>query len=287
MLLSRHKKSPPRNPPPGKRFLINGLPKTGTHLAKKILHLAGMQQHPFTLAAYHADQAIITWDKSSEAVFGPAVEIGTLQPKPIHDLLLRQVLRSIPPFHVFNGHCTHTTALSSLLKQEEIQIITIIRDPRDVVVSLSEYLMKHEHPLYHGKSWNKCLKQSILGYSSIHTTKVQPTEDRSWAQAWRAFLPWKENSEVLFLRFEDLIGPEGGGSEKKQLQNIHRILELIGKRELSAEEICGKVFGGTRTFHVGGIGRWKEKFTPENKFLFKEAIGDLLIKMGYDTTNDW
>ena len=114
------------------------------------MHLAGMQQHPFTLAAYHADQAVVSWDRKYKSTLGPAVEIGALQPKPMHDLLLREVLRSIPPLHVFNGHCTHSDALADLLQQEEIQTIALVRDPRDVVVSLAEYLIKHEHPQYRG-----------------------------------------------------------------------------------------------------------------------------------------
>lgn len=235
----------------------------------------------------NTDQAIISWDRNFEATLGAAVEIGALQPKPIHDLLLRQVLRSVPPLHVFNGHCTYSDALANLLQQEEIQTIALIRDPRDVVVSLAEYLMKHDHPQYQGKSWNKCLTQAITGYSPIHTPTVRPTEERGWKQAWQAFLPWKEQKNVLFLRFEDLVGPEGGGPVEIQLQNIRRILDFAGKHELPAEQIRGDVFGGTRTFRTGGIGRWKEKFTPENKSRFKDAIGNMLVELEYETGNDW
>ncbi len=185
----------------------------------------------------------MSWNRKYESTLGPAVEIGALQPKPMHDLLLREVLRSIPPLHVFNGHCTHSNALADLLLQEEIQTIALVRDPRDVVVSLAEYLIKHEHPQYRGKSWNKCLRQAIEGYSPIHAPRVRPTEERGWQQAWQAFLPWKEVKGVLFLRFEDLVGPEGGGSEETQLQNIRRILDFAGKQTLPAEEIHGNVFG--------------------------------------------
>ncbi|WP_419596745.1 hypothetical protein [Thiolapillus sp.] len=55
---------------------------------------------------------------------------------------------------------------------------------------------------------------------------------------------------MLFLRFEDLVGPEGGGSEETQLQNIRRILDFAGKQTLPAEEIHGNVFGGTRTIRT-------------------------------------
>ncbi len=286
ILFSRNKKLPPLNSPPGMRYLVNGPPKSGTHLAKKILGLTGLQQHPFTLAAYHADQAIHTWDARQEKLLGPMIEIG-MQPKPIHDLLLRQSLRSIPPANVFNGHCTHTPALVQLLKEEQIRVVSVIRDPRDIVVSLAEYLKKHNHPSYQNLSWNKCLRQAILGYSAVHVTKVAALEERNWGQVWEAFLPWVEEKQVLTLRFEDLIGPEGGGSGKVQLENLEAILAFLDKEALPASEIQKKIFGGTRTFNVGDIGRWKEKFTKDNKALFKQVIGNLLVKLDYEADDDW
>jgi len=32
---------------------------------------------------------------------------------------------------------------------------------------------------------------------------------------------------------------------------------------------------------------WRTSFTPENKALFKEVAGDLLIQLGYEKDNDW
>ena len=280
-------KAPAITPSPGKRFLVNGLPKTGTHLARKILQLSDIQPHPFTLAAYHADQAVVSWDESQRALLGQPIEIGALHPKPVHELLLRQTLRSIPPGQVFNGHCTHTPALSRLLKEENIQVVSIIRDPRDVVVSLAEYLKKHDHPQYRNKSWNKGLATAIQGYAQIHTSRVPSRQGRSWAEAWQAFLPWQDDDNSLVLRFEDLVGNKGGGSDAAQLKNITNILEFIGKPQLSADKICQDVFGGTRTFHVGGMGRWKEKFSPENIELFKQAIGSILVQMNYASDDNW
>jgi hypothetical protein len=269
MPLFSSKKIHPISPSPGRRFLVNGLPKTGTHLAKKILQLSGIQPHPFTLGAYHADQAVMSWDKSRASSYGRAIEIGALHPKPIHELLLRQLLRSIPPGQVFNGHCTHTPGLSTLLHEEDIQVVSIIRDPRDVVVSLAEYLKKHDHPQHQNQSWNKCLATAIRGYGQIHESRVPAREERSWGDAWHAFLPWQDDNNTLVLHFEDLIGAKGGGSDPAQRDNIRKILHFIDKPASSAEKICENVFGGTRTFHVGGMGRWKEKFTPENIALFK------------------
>jgi hypothetical protein len=37
----------------------------------------------------------------------------------------------------------------------------------------------------------------------------------------------------------------------------------------------------------GRIGGWKDFFTDKHKQLFKEKFGKTLIKLGYETSNQW
>ena len=41
------------------------------------------------------------------------------------------------------------------------------------------------------------------------------------------------------------------------------------------------------TFHSGKIGGWREHFTPAHKQLFNQDAGDLLVKLGYESSLDW
>jgi hypothetical protein len=41
------------------------------------------------------------------------------------------------------------------------------------------------------------------------------------------------------------------------------------------------------TFRKGKPGNWQEHFTETNKALFKEHAGDLLVRLGYETGEDW
>jgi hypothetical protein len=45
--------------------------------------------------------------------------------------------------------------------------------------------------------------------------------------------------------------------------------------------------GRSRTFRSGKTGGWREQFTEEHKALFKDIAGDLLVRLGYEKTNDW
>ena len=40
------------------------------------------------------------------------------------------------------------------------------------------------------------------------------------------------------------------------------------------------------TFRKGKPGNWQEHFSEQNKALFKEMAGDLLIRLGYETSQD-
>jgi hypothetical protein len=43
-----------------------------------------------------------------------------------------------------------------------------------------------------------------------------------------------------------------------------------------------------RSFYRKGIvGEWRSQFEPQDKVLFKELAGDLLIRLGYESKSDW
>jgi hypothetical protein len=43
----------------------------------------------------------------------------------------------------------------------------------------------------------------------------------------------------------------------------------------------------SKTFRAGKTGEWKRYFKDEHKSLFKEVAGDLLVRLGYEKSNDW
>jgi hypothetical protein len=94
---------------------------------------------------------------------------------------------------------------------------------------------------------------------------------------------------VLSIRFENLVGPQGGGSQEAQIQTITAIAQHINQPITEYEAIfygeC--IFGGTFSFNKGKIGSWKDYFTPDQRKLFKEHAGQLLIDLGYEKDLNW
>jgi hypothetical protein len=87
------------------------------------------------------------------------------------------------------------------------------------------------------------------------------------------------------VRFEDLIGPSGGGTEElrhETLVEIFRHIDLpLGEETL--EKISAKLVStASPTYRRGKIGGWKECFEQEGVLdLFQESIGEELDRYGY------
>ena len=265
----------------GTKVLVNGIAKSGTHLLKKIVSLAGYQQHPFCLGAAHANRAVVAFSEQHETVLGPGIEIGAADPTPIHELLLRQLIRAMQPGFVFNGHCAFDPALAQLLYEERVKIIGILRDPRDIALSLARYLIKHRHPVVQGQSEEQLLHAVMDGLVLNPNPRIPPRTVRNLAESCEAFLPWMDYPNTLTVRFEDLVGAEGGGDEDVQLAAIQCVQAFLGKDMARAEEIRGKAFGGTRTFSGGQIGGWQSAYSPELCAKAEQVFGEYLRLTGY------
>ena len=102
-------------------------------------------------------------------------------------------------------------------------------------------------------------------------------------------MPWKNVPSICAVKFEDLVGPAGGGSTQRQHETINRIAHHLDINLSSPiiSLIAQELFGQSITFRQGKIGAWKEYFTQEHKDLFKKYAGQLLIDLGYEYDFDW
>jgi len=95
--------------------------------------------------------------------------------------------------------------------------------------------------------------------------------------------PWESADNFILLKFEDLVGPKGGGSLESQHQSIHKILTHLNIQNKDVEWIADNAFGKSGTFRKGQLGKWKTEMELDEKKLFKpydEFIGSL----GYEPT---
>jgi hypothetical protein len=98
------------------------------------------------------------------------------------------------------------------------------------------------------------------------------------------------NPRFFVVRFEDLIGPAGGGNKEKQTETIYKIAEYIGlpiTMEV-ASQYGDELFGDTSgTFRKGQIGSWRTEMNKDQKKWMLDHFGKELIKLNYEKYYSW
>lgn len=163
----------------------------------------------------------------------------------------------------------------------------IFRDPRDVAVShvfyVTEMEPNHVHRAYYQSlpDFDARLKVSILGRSDADV------EFPDIAGRFAPYLGWLDQPSVMSIHFEDLI------HDRAEMLNhiIDRFLARVPlqtNRGLLLESLETSINPSkSPTFRSGKTGEWKKYFTYEHKKIFKEVAGDLLIKLGFETDQNW
>ncbi len=247
----------------GPRILANSAPKAGTNLLAQYL---SELETTIGRLTYHIDETL------------PGVA--------------RQVT-SIHRGQVATAHLPWTRDLADLAERREYQCFLMVRDPRDITVSNMNYVsrMDKSHALHGYLSSLKDDDERLMALLS-------PTEDMQalipdiWKnKGLETFLPWADDPRTVVVKFEDLIGPKGGGSLERQIEIGKRIAHhaYVNMNDGGVQSIVENLFGSTssNTFHKGQIGTWKDHFTERHKDAFKERSGALLTRLGYEQDDSW
>lgn len=173
------------------------------------------------------------------------------------------------------------------------RIFFLIRDPRDVLISFVNWLDKGR-----GLSWvdpqenwwkSKTFEEKITYV--IRDIQLFPSAPhvKGFRGHFLFRVGWFRAPQVCNVRFENLVGSQGGGDNDLQLKELRMILGHIGIED-SDETIAvlgGRLFGQSGTFNVGQLGRWKGYFTEEHVQLTKDNFGEFILEFGYENDENW
>ncbi|MCX6990409.1 MAG: hypothetical protein NTX49_05035 [Chlamydiae bacterium] len=158
--------------------------------------------------------------------------------------------------------------------------VLMIRDPRDVMVSFAYHLASKkmwpfgklpDKAQFLNLPWDGQLREALL------FPPLSPKDTFPFAAEWM------QDPTILVIRFEDLVGSKGGGSDIVQRQTLFALANHIGcplpwER---IDEIASQLFGGTGTFRSGQIGDYLKSYSPENEALYDELLGQYTEALGY------
>lgn len=197
-------------------------------------------------------------------------------------------LRAIPNGVIGWGYVDATKENVSFLTQPGRVNYFIYRDPRDMLVSQVFFAtdMHEEHGMHDFYNslpdFSERLKVAITGIDRDGLKMV------SVKQRYDGVFQWLETPGVMCIRFEDLINDRDA--------TLHSMLDEVEKagyqiptpREKALSILVETIQPRkSHTFRSGKTGGWREFFTEEHKSLFKDVAGDLVVRLGYEKTNDW
>lgn len=164
----------------------------------------------------------------------------------------------------------------------------IYRDPRDMLVSQVFFAtdMHEEHGMHEYYNslpdFGARLKVAITGIDQDGLKMV------SVKQRYDGVFQWLEQKNVMCLRFEDLVNNRDATLNAMLTEVEKTGYKIPTPREKALSTLVEAIQPKkSRTFRSGKTGGWKEYFTEGHKKLFKDAAGDLLVKLGYEKNNDW
>jgi hypothetical protein len=247
----------------------NAKPKSGSHLLTQVL--GGFCK----IAPYlYVETDPVRTVKASGGRFAPQETLNQLQ--------------RIPPGVIGWGYVDATPENVAFLCQPERVNYFIYRDPRDMLVSHVFYATDmHEghglHAYYQTLSdFDERLKVAITGIDrdGLYMVDVR--------KRYEGVFAWLEQPAVLCIRFEDFI------HQREQVLNaMLDQVEKTGYRLPTPRAQALAILLETvqpkksKTFRSGKTGEWKKYFKEEHKALFKEVAGDLLVRLEYESSNDW
>ena len=197
-------------------------------------------------------------------------------------------LKRVPNGVIGWGYVDATKENASFLTSAGRVNYFIYRDPRDMLVSQIFFAtdMHEEHGMHdYYKSlpdFGARLNVAITGIDRDGLKMV------SVKQRYEGVFQWLEQKSVMCLRFEDLINNRDA-TLMSMLDEVEKTGYKIPTPREKALAILVEAIQPKKshTFRSGKTGGWKQYFDEDHKKLFKDIAGDLLMKLGYESSNDW
>ncbi|MCB0063658.1 MAG: hypothetical protein KDE19_16155 [Caldilineaceae bacterium] len=272
------------------KIFVNSLPKSGTHLLAKAVELFGYREHfdpeklddperitPLFFNYREVQNAIAAYEASKQpggataenTAETDAIYVGTVTPVYATADHFRHWFSAMDAGRYVLGHVGYSPALSQMLAESGVRHLFIIRDPRAVVASLLSFILDTRgmpRPHFLQADFEVMTPKQRLdlllegGYAPKAAVDVVP-----FAEVYRTMVGWQADPSCLVVRFEELVGPQGGGTVEQQLAVGAQISAHLG---VSFSEPIAARFGEiyspkSRTFREGRIDGWQDELDAE------------------------
>tara|TARA_B100001093_G_C26747881_1_gene979721 strand:+ start:497 stop:1375 length:879 start_codon:yes stop_codon:yes gene_type:complete len=278
-------------PPPNSKVLVNSVTRNGVHLVGSVLDIIGMKTSTYgyikrkkvqlnSRTSQHPSNYFVRWSNKK-------IPISIGSPRMVRLKLVERICSKVKDNEYMLSHIPYSAGMDEILRDLKWKNIVILRDPRDQCASMLHKLkIKKNNPASHYlyenlKTDSDRIKAIIDGYDGLDNIRGMVGLEKMY----RSVLDWKGKGNFIFIKFEDLIGPKGGGNFNSQKETIIKILKHLNYKHYDNDEIVEWIgyhcFGTTNSFWKGQIGNWKNVFDKEIVKIFENNISGLLDQLDY------
>jgi hypothetical protein len=188
-------------------------------------------------------------------------------------------------FHEFDLKRIDGSFLREWAETGEPRIIFNYRDPRDLILSLINFLCGQTGRGLSSFNNLPVFSNILMSKGSLEEKITYALTDESFpcqVSDFKRMLWLLHHPRVCKVSFEELIGPSGGGSAQSQLQATARLIDFLGATSRSPEDLAGALYNPQAfSFFRGQVGTWREDFTAANRSLAQDRLGEVLALYGY------
>jgi hypothetical protein len=163
-------------------------------------------------------------------------------------------LAEMPDNAYVHGHFVFNPELHRRAREAGISIVFLYRDPRASLASLAHFLLDRGEPASLARRLPGRDLGTVLRFLIDGDDEAPPYE-----HFFTPYRGWKDAEGVSVVRFEDIIGPRGGGSAGLQFAILSALAARIGwhgDHERLTAAISQTFNPGAGTFRRGTIDGW-------------------------------
>lgn len=247
--------------------LANSLPRGGPFLLGSALQCLGYRKYvkaegdDTSPAAFNYLEAQKALQKHPPQTGNNLIGISPFAPCYVESPLMADWLSKLHGDEYIPAHIPWSPALPTVISVKPCRHIVIIRDPRSLLLSL--LFDTHPMPRFLVKPFVDMSPEVQLEFMLSGGTVPQSNMIlQAFTTVYRSMLSWQDTPDCLVVRYEDLCGPQGGGSHQLQwdaLQQMASFLDLpkLTDDELIADDLAMITDPSVPIFRIDHAVQWK------------------------------
>lgn len=244
------------------RVLLTTIPKAGKNLLVSFFSALGLErQSPesdLTAATLHVQELWFHRDRLQHDDGGPPQPHATGHEESFERILERW--GALPAGSYVQAHLPYDEELLARVRAADLVPVFLYRDPRACLASLAHYLVERGEPATMLARLPSRDLGAVLRFLVAGDDVIPPFE-----QQYAQYRGWLDAPGVAAVRFEDLVGPRGGGTFARQAATLAALAERVGwaGSPWTLLEAIDRTFNPQAgTFRRGTIDGWRDDLAP-------------------------